>query len=360
MYSELTKIILLLSNNLDADSKPFSNGQVRKIIEYFYETGKSIEELSISNVRLISKLAKAVSIEESQIAHQLNYGVKLAIKIDEWQKLGIWCVSSLDLNKFPITLLSKARNKISPLLFGAGDIDLLKNPSIGIVGSRDIDMNTEAYVKKAVDKICQNNFSIISGAAKGVDITAMDHTLSNGNIVIGILASDLTKKMRDLAVINYIDENQLLFLSPEFPDSHWTVGRAMGRNKYIYLLSNAVLVGCIDKSSGGTWTGINECSKNNWNDIYVKSSGLKADLRNDLTSLNRVSLDTSLSLDKINTQIEVDFSKLRLVELSEYLGKSVTATKSYLSKSNKNCLDYSKPTKRVNSNEDNSEQKTLF
>ena len=99
------------------------------------------------------------------------------------------------------------------LLFGAGNIDLLKNPSIGIVGSRDIDMNTEAYVKKAVDKICQNNFSIISGAAKGVDITAMDHTLSNGNIVIGILASDLTKKMRDLSVINYIDENQLLLLS---------------------------------------------------------------------------------------------------------------------------------------------------
>ena len=106
--------------------------------------------------------------------------------------------------QFPLKLLSKARQKINPLLFGSGDLSILSKPSVGIVGSRDISENTIQYVHKAVEKFTDNSISIMSGGAKGVDLAAMNHALELGHCVIGVLPSELNKSLRDMETIRYI------------------------------------------------------------------------------------------------------------------------------------------------------------
>ena len=358
--SDATKVLLLLLNNFDDSSQPLTGTQVRKLLDFAYSSKIEIEALSQTNEKLINSISKECNLSSSQLTHQLSYGFKLGIKINEWQKYGIWVISTLDYDYFPLDLLARGRNKISPLLFGAGKLSLLDKPSIGVVGSRDISPSSESYVKKAVARINDSGFSIVSGAAKGVDLIAMNESLENGHCVIGVLSSDLVKSAGDRGTISFINNDQLLLLSPEFPDSHWTIGRAMGRNKYIYLLSNAVLVGQITKDSGGTWTGINECSKNDWNDVFIKSSGLDEKLKDQLLKLNRVSLDSDFKLDELHTKDELQSENLRLPEFAAYLGKSITATKTFLSKNNLTCLDYSKPDKKVTKSSEENKQNELF
>lgn len=339
-FSEATKILILLSNNFDENSLPVTPAKLRNIIALLNEKDISLTELTSQNHKLLLEIESNVGLDKDQITHQLSYGMRLALKIDEWKNLGIWCISTLDVEQFPLKLLSKARQKINPLLFGSGDLSILSKPSVGIVGSRDISENTLQYVHKAVEKFTDNNISIMSGGAKGVDLVAMNHALELGHCVIGVLPSELNKALRDMETIKYIAEGQLLLLSPEMPESHWTIGRAMGRNKYIYLLSNAVLVGQISKPSGGTWAGINECSKNSWNRIYIRSQNLEPDLQKQLLNLNDVYLDTNLLVEELVKTEGIEISNLLIEEISIYLEKTVTGAKSYLTKNKISCLNY--------------------
>ena len=339
-FSEATKILILLSNNFDESSLPVPPAKLRKIITLFNEKNISLTELTSQNHKLLLEIESNTGLDKVQITHQLSYGMRLAMKIDEWKNLGIWCVSIVDIDRFPLKLLSKARQKINPLLFGSGDLSILSNPSVGIVGSRDVSENTIQYIHKAVEKFTNNGISIISGGAKGVDLAAMNHALELGHCVIGVLPSELNKSLRDMETIRYITDNQLLLLSPEMPESHWTIGRAMGRNKYIYLLSNAVLVGQISKPSGGTWTGIQECSKNAWNKIYIKSQNLDFKLQQELLQLSDVALDKNLSIEELLAINDIDIENLSIKEVSVHLNKSVSAAKSYITKNNLVCLDY--------------------
>lgn len=46
--------------------------------------------------------------------------------------------------------------------------------------------------------------------------------------------------------------------TPYAPDSPFTVGKAMGRNKLIYALSDVTVAVAADDGSGGTWSGAME------------------------------------------------------------------------------------------------------
>ena len=339
-FSEATKILILLSNNFDENSLPVSPSKLRNIITLLNDKDISLTELKSQNHKLLLEIESKIGLDKDQITHQLSYGMRLALKIDEWKNLGIWCISTLDIEQFPLKLLSKARQKINPLLFGSGDLSILSKPSVGIVGSRDISDNTLQYVHKAVEKFTDNNISIMSGGAKGVDLAAMNHALELGHCVIGVLPSELNKSLRDIETIRYISEGQLLLLSPEMPESHWTIGRAMARNKYIYILSDGVLVGQISKPSGGTWTGIQECSKNSWNKIYIKSQNLDLNIQKQLLQLRNVELDKNLSIKELLAIRDIEIEHLSIKEVSAHLNKSVAATKSYITKNNLSCLDY--------------------
>lgn len=55
------------------------------------------------------------------------------------------------------------------------------------------------------------------------------------------------------------------------PDAHFTVYRAMDRNKYIYGLSQYAVVVSSSYDKGGTWNGATENLKRKWVPLYVRN-----------------------------------------------------------------------------------------
>ncbi len=92
-----------------------------------------------------------------------------------------------------------------------------------------------------------------------------------------------------------------LLISPYYPEAGFNAGHAMGRNKYIYCLSDTSLVIHSGKT-GGTISGAEENLKNNWVPLWVKPT-------NDENSAN-VQL-----IEKGGYGIEEDLHKLDLTTM---------------------------------------------
>ena len=54
------------------------------------------------------------------------------------------------------------------------------------------------------------------------------------------------------------------------PDSGFSVGNAMSRNKYIYAHSEAAVIIKSDSGKGGTWTGATENIKHGWTKLFCR------------------------------------------------------------------------------------------
>ncbi len=78
-----------------------------------------------------------------------------------------------------------------PLLYIRGHKEALKHPGIGVVGTRKISPYGNLVCDELVAGLAQNNLSVISGLAFGVDAQALSIVVEQGGIAIAVLASDL-------------------------------------------------------------------------------------------------------------------------------------------------------------------------
>ena len=99
---------------------------------------------------------------------------------------------------------------------------------------------------------------VISGGAKGIDQTCMLSALAMDGKVVGVMANSLAKTAVAKKYRTAIKEGNLTLISTYDPDAGFSVGNAMGRNKYIYGLADYALVINSTVNKGGTWAGATE------------------------------------------------------------------------------------------------------
>ena len=218
------------------------------------------------------------SWKDNKIANErlialLKRGAQMSMLLEKWSRAGIWILTRGD-SEYPQTLKSKLGQLYPPVLFGSGNKNLLNSDGIAVVGSRNISDDDLKYSKEIGKSISENNINLISGGAKGVDVTAMLGALENNGNAIGVLSDGLFQKSISQTFRKYLSEGNLAFVSPYYPDAGFNVGNAMGRNKYIYCLSIAAIV-VHSGLKGGTWTGANENLKKKWVPLYVKENNDK-------------------------------------------------------------------------------------
>ncbi len=78
-----------------------------------------------------------------------------------------------------------------PLLYIRGNPKVLKSAGIGVVGTRKISHYGRQACQELVLGLIQNNLSIISGLAFGIDAEALNCCLREQGVPIAVLASDL-------------------------------------------------------------------------------------------------------------------------------------------------------------------------
>ena len=90
--------------------------------------------------------------------------------------------------------------------------------------------------------------------------------------VIGIMADSLLKAATSNKYREYLKRQNLVLVSPYYPEAGFNAGNAMARNKYIYCLADAAVVVQSD-TKGGTWNGALENLKEQWVPLWVRQTG---------------------------------------------------------------------------------------
>ncbi|MCF6266284.1 MAG: DNA-protecting protein DprA [Desulfuromusa sp.] len=257
LLTEDTQAIILLSGvfGKDRSEKPLSLAEysslVRWLIEMKMRPGDLLQQENIAEASMGS------GIDKQRLESLLGRGVQLGFAVEEWQRNGIWIISRSDAD-YPVRYKKHLKDKAPPLLFGVGNRALLSGGGLGIVGSRNVDQEGEAFTRQVAELCVYNRMPVVSGGARGVDQISMTAALETGGITIGILAENLLKKSVERKNRHAIADGRLLLLSPYHPNARFTVGTAMGRNKLIYAMADYALVVSADHKKGGTWVGATE------------------------------------------------------------------------------------------------------
>jgi len=220
----------------------------------------------IDFARLENTIAK---LTYDRIKNLLNRGASLSLALDKWQSAGVWIMDRQH-EHYPKAIKKQLKHQSPALFFGVGNPELLSKQAIGFVGSRDCDAQDEQATNQYVTQTNQLNYQVVSGAAKGVDSHAMLASLNNGNTAIGILADSLFRASASGQWRQHLKANNLVLISPFFPEGRFTPANAMARNKFIYLLSSATVV-VTSGEKGGTWEGAKENLKKDWVPLIVSA-----------------------------------------------------------------------------------------
>jgi len=217
---------------------------------------------------LVSEFGDQGKVTEDRLRRLLERGTALAMAVEEWTNKGGWILTCSDKKNYPKRFSRLGRLR-PPVLYGVGDPKLLEYGGVSMVGSRDSNDASLAFVRDLARRCAQEGVSVVSGGARGVDQASMDAALEAGGIVVGALANGLAKTSRKKKYREAIADNRLTLISAYHPDSRFQVWKAMDRNKHIYALGDGTVVAHSAVGSGGTWSGATENLKHGWVPLFV-------------------------------------------------------------------------------------------
>ncbi len=211
----------------------------------------------------------------ADLAALLARAGQISLELERLQARGIWLVSRED-TEYPESLSRRLGDQAPPVLFGAGDTAILAGKGLGIVGARDADAASLDFTQRVAAWAVEGGLAVVSGAARGVDAVAMRSAFDAGGKVIGAVADNLEERIRDAETRRAVADGQAVLVSPYGPATPFSVGAAMGRNKLIYCLADAVVVVAATQGSGGTWAGAEEALKARWVPVLVRGTDFPA------------------------------------------------------------------------------------
>lgn len=251
-----TGFLLLTSHLGNPDRKPLTVAQLRNL-------SSRVQNSSFGDVN--------VPLTEKHLV-SLGYDYEMSRKIlgllNEEELLNRYLSKAKQNNCIPITrqdsqyplIVRKRLGMDSPgCLWAKGDLTLLDQPAVAVVGSRELHEENLNFAKDAGKKIAEQGFILVSGNAHGADRVAQEACLAAGGCVIVVVADSLTQ---------YSNENCLLYLSEEDYDAPFSSQRALRRNRVIHALGRVTLVAQCTLGSGGTWNGTLQNLKNGWSDVF--------------------------------------------------------------------------------------------
>lgn len=314
IYSDSAMAAILLCTNLgiEGEYKPLT-------LKEWNGLGKTVNDMGYKIADLLkSEFTKKLPISEKQkeqIKLLTGRGFSIALKLQELENKGIYIVTQFD-NAYPKYLKRKLREKMPPVLFYAGDITLAGKIGIAIVGSRDVDDAGMLFAKDLAKKATKEKLIIYSGGAKGVDSISERTAIDEGGYVVSFIGDSLSKKIRNKDVIQNILNKRILLFSDVNPDTGFSVGRAMNRNKFIYAAAHGAFVVSSDFGKGGTWTGAVENINNSWTKLFVWSGCVKKGNK-ELISKGAIPyvISEQTILDTINSSPQKDIEVCRQIDM---------------------------------------------
>ncbi len=151
---------------------------------------KNVVSLDFFEFDQISKIEKLLTLNKKVIPRQIIEEAWESSNelFDYCNQRGISIVSFLD-SMYPMNL--KEIKNSPPIIFTKGNLELLKNKTICIIGTREPNHNGQKISEKVMIHYKEKGWNICNGLAKGIDTSAIQE---NGNYyknVIGVLGGGL-------------------------------------------------------------------------------------------------------------------------------------------------------------------------
>ncbi|MBW4667081.1 MAG: DNA-protecting protein DprA [Cyanomargarita calcarea GSE-NOS-MK-12-04C] len=260
-----TQAILLLcasfGQNRKTETAPLTLGEYNLLAAWLQENQMRPADLLSSNGKKQLEQITVSKLDFPRLSILLERGVMLSFAVEKWTNQGLWILGRSD-SQYPKRLKQKLKHSAPAILYGIGDIELLSMSGLAIIGSRDVDEEGINYTRRIAQTCASSQMQVVSGGARGVDEAAILAVLEVGGKATAVLADSLSKVAVQSKYRAAIMERRLTLISSYDPDAGFNVGNAMGRNKYIYGLSDYALVVSSQEGKGGTWAGAVEALKN--------------------------------------------------------------------------------------------------
>ncbi|HPO13662.1 MAG TPA: DNA-processing protein DprA [Candidatus Hydrogenedentes bacterium] len=133
--------------------------------------------------------------------------------------------------------------KNAPLLFFAkGNLALLYQEAIGIVGTRMPSQKGTRITQECARMFAEHGIPIVSGGARGVDTFAHEAALEAGGDTLIVLPQGILTYSPSSRYAAALSDGKLLLISEFSPDAEWQTHAAVTRNATISALARMILV----------------------------------------------------------------------------------------------------------------------
>jgi len=160
--------------------------------------------------------------------------------------------------QFPMRIKElKSRLPLPAILYAAGNLSLLKRPSVAIVGRRDAGKEALVAAEKLAGQLAERGIHVTSGYASGIDGAAHRAALQSGGTTTLVLAEGLDHFQVRPEFKGLLTDENTLVLSQFSPRDAWTAYQAMARNKLVAALAGAlvVVVSGAERDASGRMSG---------------------------------------------------------------------------------------------------------
>jgi len=272
MLSTQSLITLLLGSRLalpaEPEVEPLSIREWNALHQRMSESTVSLIELPGLGKSNLVNILELSEPEVERINRLLGRYEALSAAIERLEGLGIQTLTRYS-PEYPARYRARLKEKAPLYLFCAGEIALLGQPGIAVVGSRNLDQAGQESAAFVGNACGLSGLVLYSGGARGVDTISMEAALEARGTAVGVLAYSLEKEMRPQPVRQALERGDFCLVTPYLPDAGFTVGGAMGRNRLIYCLADYAIVVASDAEKGGTWAGASQAIKASWLPVFV-------------------------------------------------------------------------------------------
>lgn len=269
-----TELALLLCGSLGrpraADPRPLSVAEFARVLAWLERHGLTAEDLLAVEDAGGWDTADLKRVDPARIVALLRRGSDLIGATERWRGRGIW-VLSRENPAYPARVRERLGQSAPPLLYGAGSVALPSMGGLVMVGSRRVDGVGLEFTRRAAAACAADGLPVVSGGARGVDREAMTAAMRAGGYGVVVVAHGLAAAVASARYREHLRAGRLTLISPFDPDSAFSVGNAMGRNKVTHALGDWSLVVSAAANTGGTWTGAREHLRRGTTPLLVRT-----------------------------------------------------------------------------------------
>lgn len=256
---------LLLSSHLgDPRRRPLTPPQLRTLAERMKrmeapEVDRELEAKDLTAIgygpEMAERILKLLS-EEDVLDYYLQKGARQ----------GCLPVTRVSEN-YPLILRKRLGTDSPGVLWAKGDLTLLSEPAVALVGSRELAEENRPFAAEAGRQAALQSYTLVSGNARGADRTAQESCLAAGGSVIIVVADELAKHpLRE----------RVLYLSEDGFSEAFSAQRALSRNRVIHALGLKTFVVQSSLKTGGTWDGTVKNLRFGWSPVFCYDDGSEA------------------------------------------------------------------------------------